>query len=694
VLAKSAVLIKLDDSGTLLDSLNLTDSLGLQNSHVRLAIPLNDNGFMVVAQHYMLNAWTDYAMRITANNTIAWIRPLTALTDAYPAQYADGTELPDGNLILYGYQGDELFLIKMSPDGVIYPHTITGRIARDSTFDCQPDAFDPPLKGWVVSATANGSTHFASSDNMGNYTLPDLDTGSYQVVLVPPSYLWQVCSDTVQIQFSGATPQTETLDFQAQSLYNCPLMQVDIGAPFLRRCFGNAYTVQYCNAGNLPASDVRIEVTLDALLQFDSASVPYTQDGQTFTFLPGNVAAGECGSFRIYTTVSCDASLGQTLCAEAHIFPDTICTPNLPGWSGAQVEVSAFCEGDSVRFRIRNTGTAAMSEALDFIIVDDHVITRTGIYQLPPNGTLDQTLPADGSTWRLIAEQEPGYPFGPQMPSVGMEGCTVNPPGGFSMGMLNQFPNYSGTPYEDVDCHTVIGAFDPNDKQAFPTGVHDEHYIEKNQPIEYLIRFQNTGTDTAFTVVIRDTLSPWLDPAGIRPGAASHPYTWSLGGQGILTVTFPDILLPDSNVNEIASHGFIQFKIDQHRDNLPGTRIENTADIYFDFNTPVRTNTVFHTVEKDFLPTGTIAAAPLPQLTVMPNPAAELISLQLDRLLRPGQRLLLYDAYGRVVRDIPVSSPRPEIHRSNLPDGMYWLELRDERTVIAVGKVVFASARH
>ena len=690
----SSFLYKLDAGGILSDSLNLSDSLELFHPHVRLVFPLNDNGFIVVAQHYLLNAWTDYAIRIAENNTISWVRPITSLHNAFPAQYADGKELPDGNLVLYGFQGDKLFLIKMSPDGVIYPHTLNGRIVRDSTFNCQPDAFDPPLKGWVVSASGNGSTHYAASDDLGNYTLPDLDTGAYQVVLTPPSYLWQPCVDSVQVQFSGTTPQLHTLDFPVQALYDCALLQVDIGVPFLRRCFGNTYTVQYCNAGNQPATEVSIEVTLDALLTVDSASVAYTQAGQTLTFQPGDLAPGECGSFQIYATVSCDAVLGQTLCAEAHIFPDTLCAPNLPDWSGAQVEVSALCDGDSVRFTIRNSGSTAMQQALDFIIVDDHVITRSGVFQLPPNNTHEETVPADGSTWRLIAEQEPGYPFGPQKPAAGVEACTNNPAGGFSMGMLNLFPNYSGNPYHDIDCHPVIGAYDPNDKQAFPEGVHDERHIEKNQPIEYLIRFQNTGTDTAFTVVIRDTLSPWLDPAGIRPGAAGHPYNWSLGGQGILTVTFPNIMLPDSNVNEAASHGFVQFTIDQKRDNKPGTRIQNSADIYFDFNAPIRTNTVFHTVEKDFLLTATHRPAGLPVLNIWPNPAAERLTVQLDRLFRPGQRLILYDPLGRVMQDFPVTGSTPEIRRNGLPAGMYWLELRDKNKVVAVGKAVFGVLGH
>lgn len=55
-------------------------------------------------------------------------------------------------------------------------------------------------------------------------------------------------------------------------------------------------------------------------------------------------------------------------------------------------------------------------------------------------------------------------------------------------------------------------------------------------------------------------------------------------------------MLPDSNVNEAASHGFTSFRVKQVP-NLPvGTLIENSAAIYFDFNAPVITNTSWHTI--------------------------------------------------------------------------------------------------
>jgi hypothetical protein len=80
-----------------------------------------------------------------------------------------------------------------------------------------------------------------------------------------------------------------------------------------------------------------------------------------------------------------------------------------------------------------------------------------------------------------------------------------------------------------------------------------------------------------------------LDPGSIQWGANSHTCTRTLSGAGLLKFIFAGILLPDSNVNEAASHGFVSFRIKPFEPVLPGTIIENIANIYFDFNDPVIT---------------------------------------------------------------------------------------------------------
>jgi hypothetical protein len=141
------------------------------------------------------------------------------------------------------------------------------------------------------------------------------------------------------------------------------------------------------------------------------------------------------------------------------------------------------------------------------------------------------------------------------------------------------------------------GAFDPNDKQVSPQGQTALGFIEQSEKeLDYTIRFQNTGTDTAFYVVIRDTLDQNLRALSFQHELASHPYRLQIEDDRILVFTFANILLPDSSTDLAGSQGFVKFSM-QLKDSLPlGTQIRNSAAIYFDFNEPIFTNEVVNTL--------------------------------------------------------------------------------------------------
>ncbi len=150
-----------------------------------------------------------------------------------------------------------------------------------------------------------------------------------------------------------------------------------------------------------------------------------------------------------------------------------------------------------------------------------------------------------------------------------------------------------------MSCVVVANSYDPNDKTGFPLGYGNKHNIDQNQDLTYKIRFQNTGNDTAFVVVIRDTIDiRYLDMESIEFGASSHAYKPMLYDKNIVQFTFNPIFLPDSFRNEAASNGFVQFRIKQKKDVPIGTKIENSAGIYFDYNAPIITNLATHTISK------------------------------------------------------------------------------------------------
>ncbi|MFN0217159.1 MAG: T9SS type A sorting domain-containing protein [Saprospiraceae bacterium] len=475
-----------------------------------------------------------------------------------------------------------------------FSNVIQGILFQDEG-NCLYDSTEQTLKQWLVKAESDSLTFYAVTDTAGRFSML-VDTGTYALSAQLPSALWELC-DTVHIAFNQLFQTIDTF-VGVKAIVDCPLLNLDIATNILRRCFDNFYNIKWCNEGTVVAESTYIELNFDPLFQVDTSTFPGTWadlGGNRFSIDLGDVPPGDCGSFSVKVAVPCDAVLGETKCVTAHIFPDTICLFD-PNWDGSNIVVTVKCSGDTVFFTIKNTGTGDMVEFSSFIIVEDVVLRQRGEFKLQSGAdTVVVVANANNHTWRLEANQHPAHPFS-RVASVAIEGC----PDSTIFSVILQFPHDEARPSIATDCHSIVGSWDPNEKIGFPQGLGNEHTIRDNTRLEYLIGFQNTGTDTAFHVVLRDTLSPYLDPATVRPGASSHPYRFEMSENGNLKFTFNNIMLPDSNTNEVASHGFVQYSVAQKSlpANPPGTVIENMAAIYFDYNAPVVTNKVSHTVAK------------------------------------------------------------------------------------------------
>ena len=503
-----------------------------------------------------------------------------------------------------------------------------------------------------------------------------------------PIHFGENCVDTAEIVFAS-TPDTARADFPVQSLVNCPRMEVSLYGWGYRQCEPRTIPGFYQNTGTTTATDATLQVILDEHLTLDSATLPIlSQVGDTVVFDLGDVPPLAGDFFFLYVFVDCDPGLmGQTLCTEAHIFPDTLCIPEDPEWSGASIKVDAECEGDSIHFEIINCGDGNMIEELEYIVIEDHAILMSGTFQLNAGESTSFILPATGAFYRLESPQAEFHP-GWSNPSTFVEACGT---GNFSLGFVSQYPLDDENPYLDINCEPVIGSWDPNDKIAEPVGYQEEHFVKTNTDLEYTIRFQNTGTDTAFKVVLIDTLSPLLDIAHIKPMAASHPYRFEVTNEGILRFSFDDIVLPDSNVNEPASHGFVTFTIPQKRDLPIGTVIHNSAAIYFDFNPAVITNQTWHTIGEDYIFVD--VEEPIPgddtnSITVYPNPFADRAIFEINNKDLQPTDFLLYNQLGQLVRHEGFTGHRMTFYRNELADGVYYFQIKSGGQIIGKGKLV------
>ena len=147
----------------------------------------------------------------------------------------------------------------------------------------------------------------------------------------------------------------------------------------------------------------------------------------------------------------------------------------------------------------------------------------------------------------------------------------------------------------------VKASFDPNDKTENHGGKITNTQVANGEYMQYTIRFQNTGNDTAFNVYIHDTLDSKLNWNTLQIITASHNYQMNLS-DGKCLFKFPGINLVDSIHNEPGSHGYIVYRVKPLPTVQIGDVIKNTAAIYFDYNLPIYTKTEITTVVAETFP--------------------------------------------------------------------------------------------
>jgi uncharacterized repeat protein (TIGR01451 family) len=143
--------------------------------------------------------------------------------------------------------------------------------------------------------------------------------------------------------------------------------------------------------------------------------------------------------------------------------------------------------------------------------------------------------------------------------------------------------------------NTITGSFDPNDISVTPEGNITIDKINAQEPLTYTINFQNEGNDVAEDIKVTNAISSSLDISTLETISTTHPAVYSNVG-GVATWTFTGINLDYKSHNEPLSKGFIRFRIKPKKFLPYDTKITSKADIIFDFNPAVATNTVVNTV--------------------------------------------------------------------------------------------------
>jgi hypothetical protein len=568
---------------------------------------------------------------------------------------------------------------------------VNATVLLDSLNNCSGSTTGERLMNWTVTftQTVTGLQFSAVISQFGSayLSLPESDY-TYEWYAPGNPSLWENCG-VQNLTVDDQTSINDILVATVNVLAECSDVVVNVSSFNLRPCFdNNSFKIDYLNQGTSIAEDAYIDFVHDAAFTPITTTVPYTDLGNnTIRFELGDLNPNEQGSIYVRGLIDCEFPVGNAVCAEATIYPfRTACTPVNPTFGGGEIQVTSSCDGDSVRFSLENVGDGPTG-MIEFTIIEDVVIYMGNAIDLGVGETTEFAVPANGTTYRLEAELPEDAPYVSRGLGI-QEGCGTLVGGGSSRGFVTAYSLLDGDSWFDRYCQETSAAYDPNDKQAIPAGVGPDNDILPNQSMDYKIRFQNTGTDTAFTVVIRDTIDvSVLNIASIESGVSSHPYRLNIN-DNVLVFTFENILLPDSTTNEPGSNGFVHFTVDQQADLTDGTVIENTAAIYFDFNDPIITEPSVQTIDRNLLTSKVVNfLSGQAGINVYPSPTSGLLYFDLSKQQQTTQ-VELMDIFGRqLINQEMAGGSRDRINLSHLPAGRYAYRLFHTGKMIQTGVI-------
>ncbi|MFN8301296.1 MAG: T9SS type A sorting domain-containing protein [Saprospiraceae bacterium] len=591
---------------------------------------------------------------------------------------AQGPALAPKSGFLYYYQ-----VLKW--DYLAPPVEYVGKVFDDANGDCSLDGTEPLLANWVVKAVAqpSGYVWIDTTDANGFYEIGICltDTAAEISLDLPYNYGGN-CPMVYQVSMPPAG-QTVSQDIPVHLEQSCPILSVDLSSAPIHPCAVGKYAVSYCNLSSIMVPDAKVTVNLDNYFAFTGSTLPATDLGNNaYEFSVGDLDAGRCGEMVLAFTTDCNPEAGATFCSEAHITPIAACDMN-GVWSGAWLEASAVCDGDSVHLILTNIGSGNMDQPLDFVVVEDLIMyMQPTPFQLGVGEYVEVTLPANGSTFYIQSPQVEGHPFG-GIVAAQIEGC-----GGLNLpGASLVLPVGSNSPFAAYDCQASDLPMPGNYLSAFPVGYGPQHLIPQNTTLEYTVHFQNVSIDTVQNLSVYVWLPSELDANSIVPGAGSHPYDFD-AYPGFVRFRFDQINLPDSATGAGNSQGFISYHISQMPDLPEGSSIEQYAQIQFASQLPVVTNPVQHVIGANFIEiVSDVPDNEMFGLNVFPNPALGPVDFQLPAG-HQGGHFVLADGQGRVVRTGEFSGAEYRFEQLDLQQGVYYYTLTDSTGRTYIGKLI------
>lgn len=228
------------------------------------------------------------------------------------------------------------------------------------------------------------------------------------------------------------------------------------------------------------------------------------------------------------------------------------------------------------------------------------------------------------------------------------------------------------TPNDNISTlnQIVVNSYDPNDKTCMEGTTITPNMV--GEYVHYLIRFENNGTANAQNIVVKDMIDiNKFDINTLIPIKGSHNFETRISSTNKVEFIFQNINLPFDDAN---NDGYVSFKIKTKPNLVVGDTFSNQANIYFDYNFPIVTNS-YTTIVQNTL--GLQENDFINNLVVYPNPVNNILNFKTELNI---SKIEVYDIAGRILSSNSVFENKIDL--SELKTGNYILKLYTEKGIM------------
>ncbi|TBX69535.1 T9SS type A sorting domain-containing protein [Flavobacterium silvisoli] len=230
------------------------------------------------------------------------------------------------------------------------------------------------------------------------------------------------------------------------------------------------------------------------------------------------------------------------------------------------------------------------------------------------------------------------------------------------------------TPLNNVSIlnQKLLSSADPNDKTCIEGTTITPEMV--GDYVHYVIRFENTGNANAENIVVKDIIDTTkFDINSLVILSSSASFVTRITNTSKIEFIFENIQLPFDDAN---NDGYIAFKIKTKPTLVVGDTFSNSANIYFDYNFPIVTNTTETTVaalavqDFDF---GTY-------FKVYPIPTKQLLNLEVKAAIGV-KSISIYNMLGQMVLVVTNAQNVSTIDVSDLKTGTYFIKMDTDKGI-------------